>query len=102
VDWTVYWFMLPVCVVVASVAMFSGISGAAMLTPVFLIGFPLLGVPRLTTVEAIGTSLLLETSGFGTGVARYLAMREVTARAVLDDNWLGASTVPSRSLYPHQ
>jgi hypothetical protein len=21
---------------------------------------------------------------------------------VLDDNWLGASTVPSRSLYPHQ
>jgi hypothetical protein len=56
VDWTVYWFMLPVCVVVASVAMFSGISGAAMLTPVFLIGFPLLGVPRLTTVEAIGTS----------------------------------------------
>jgi hypothetical protein len=27
---------------------------------------------------------------------------EATARAVLDDNWLGASTVPSRSLYPHQ
>jgi uncharacterized protein len=86
VDWTVYWFMLPVCVVVASVAMFSGISGAAMLTPVFLIGFPLLGVPRLTTVEAIGTSLLLETSGFGTGVARYLAMRLAdleTARSII-------------------
>ncbi len=42
--------------------MFSGISGAAMLIPVFLIAFPLLGVPQLTTVEAIGTSLLLETS----------------------------------------
>ena len=85
-DWTVYWFMLPVCVGVASVAMFSGISGAAMLTPVFLIGFPLLGVPRLTTVEAIGTSLLLETSGFGTGVARYLAMRLAdltTARSII-------------------
>jgi hypothetical protein len=27
---------------------------------------------------------------------------EATARAALDDNWLGASTVPSRSLYPHQ
>jgi hypothetical protein len=27
---------------------------------------------------------------------------EATAKAVLDDNWLGASTVPSRSLYPHQ
>jgi hypothetical protein len=60
-DWTVYWFMLPVCIAIASVAMFSGISGAALLIPVFLIGFPLLDVPRLTTVEAVGTSLLLES-----------------------------------------
>lgn len=52
-DWTVYWFMLPVCITVASVAMFSGISGAALLTPIFLIGFPLFGVPRLTIVEAM-------------------------------------------------
>jgi hypothetical protein len=73
VDWTVYWFMLPVCVVVASVAMFSGISGAAMLTPVFLISFPMLGVRRLTTVEAVGTSLLLETSRFGTGALAEIA-----------------------------
>lgn len=85
-DWTVYWFMLPVCIVIASVAMFSGISGAAMLIPVFLIGFPLIDVPRLTTVEAVGTSLLLETSGFGTGVVRYLGMRLVdgaTARRII-------------------
>lgn len=27
---------------------------------------------------------------------------EEAARAVLDDNWLGASTVPSPGLYPHQ
>jgi len=72
VDWTVYWFMLPACVVIAGLAMFSGISGAAMLTPFFLIGFPLLSVPTLTTVAAIGTSLLLETSGFGSGVYGYL------------------------------
>lgn len=76
-DWTVDWFMLPVCVAVAGVAMFSGISGAAMLIPVFLIGFPLLSVPALTTVEAIGTSLLLETSGFGTGLYRYFRLRLV-------------------------
>lgn len=76
-DWTVYWFMLPVCVAIASVAMFSGISGAAMLIPVFLIGFPLFDVPPLTTVEAIGTSLLLETSGFGTGLYRYFRLRLV-------------------------
>ena len=59
-DWTVYWFMLPVCITIAGIAMFSGISGAATLIPVFLIGFPLFDVPRLTTVGAIGTSLLLE------------------------------------------
>lgn len=47
-DWSVYWFMLPACILIASVAMFSGISGAALLTPLFLIGFPLLDVPRLT------------------------------------------------------
>lgn len=77
-DWTVYWFMFPVCVVIASVAMFSGISGAAMLMPTFLIGFPLVGAPTLGTVEAIGMSLFLETSGFGTGVYRY------TKRGLID------------------
>jgi uncharacterized membrane protein YfcA len=78
VDWTVYWFMFPVCVVIASMAMFSGISGAAMLMPTFLIGFPLIGAPPLSTVEAIGMSLFLETSGFGTGVYRY------TKRGLID------------------
>jgi uncharacterized membrane protein YfcA len=85
-DWTVYWFMLPVCVVVATTAMFSGISGAALLTPTFLIGFPLFGVPRLTLVAAIGTSLFLEASGFGTGLLRYFRMRLVdvaTARSLI-------------------
>jgi uncharacterized protein len=78
--------MLPVCVVVASVAMFSGISGAALLTPTFLIGFPLFGVPRLTTLAAIGTSLFLESSGFGTGLYRYLNLRLVdvpTAKSMI-------------------
>lgn len=57
-----------------------------MLTPVFLIVFPLLHVPRLTTVEAIGTALLLERSGFGAGVSRYVSMRLVdfaTARRIV-------------------
>ena len=85
-DRTVYWFMLPVCILVASVAMFSGISGAALLTPTFLIGFPLFGVPRLTTLAAIATSLFLESSGFGTGLYRYLNMCLVdvkTARSMI-------------------
>ncbi len=93
--WLVYWFMLPVCIVIASAAMFSGISGAAMLMPVFLIGFPLLGVPTLTTVAAVGMSLFLETSGFGTGLYRYLRrglVDTVTARR------LAVVTVPAAIL----
>lgn len=76
-DWNVYWFMFPVCIAVAAIAMFSGISGAALLIPVFLIGFPLAEVPGLTTVEAVGTALFLETSGFGMGLYRYLTLRLV-------------------------
>ncbi len=74
-NWFVYWFMLPACVVIAGVATFSGISGAALMTPFFLIGFPLMGVPRLSTVAAIGAALFLETSGFGAGVYHYQRMR---------------------------
>lgn len=90
-DWHVYWFMFPVCIVIANVAIFSGISGAAFLTPLFLIGFPLMGVPRLTTVGAIGTALFLETSGFGMGVYRYMKMRLPDMPTVYE---LGAVTLP--------
>jgi uncharacterized membrane protein YfcA len=86
-DWTVYWFMFPACVLVASIATFSGISGAALLTPFFLIGFPLLGVPQISTVQAIGTSLFLDTFGFGVGVYNYLRLRLAdlrTARALVE------------------
>jgi uncharacterized membrane protein YfcA len=85
-NWTVYWFMFPACIMIAAAATFSGISGAALLTPTFLIGFPLFTVPRLGTVAAIGTSLFLETSGFGTGLLRYLRARLVdlkTAKSLI-------------------
>jgi uncharacterized protein len=95
VDWTVYWFMLPVCTVVATVAMFSGISGAALLTPTFLIGFPLFGIPRLSLVAAIGTSLFLESSGFGTGLFRYLRLRLVDEQTA---KLLSVVTVPLGAL----
>jgi uncharacterized membrane protein YfcA len=62
---------------------FSGISGAALLIPLFLIGFPLLDAPQLTTVAAIGTALMLETSGFGMGVYRYLHFKLADLRTAL-------------------
>ena len=30
-DWLVYWFMFPACILIAAVATFSGISGAAFI-----------------------------------------------------------------------
>ncbi len=51
-----------------------------------LTGFPLYSIPRLGTVAAVGTSLFLETSGFGTGLDRYLRMHLVdiqTAKSII-------------------
>ena len=42
-DLTIYWFMFPVGMMVATTAMLSGIGGAAMFAPIFFIIFPLLG-----------------------------------------------------------
>ncbi len=74
-DWDVYWFMLPVCIGIATIAMSSGISGAALLSPVLIIGFPLLGVPTLAPAAAIGSSLFTEFSGFSSGVVGYVRRR---------------------------
>ncbi|MFQ5562525.1 MAG: sulfite exporter TauE/SafE family protein [Parvularculaceae bacterium] len=78
-DFTLYWFMLPVSVLVATTAMLSGIGGAALFTPIFIIIFPLLGpeYPLTSTVAAIGTALLTETFGFSSGFIGYYRKRLV-------------------------
>ena len=72
-DFTLYWFMFPVSIMVATIAMLSGIGGAALFTPIFLIIFPLLGpeYPLATPVAAIGVALLTETFGFSSGFVGY-------------------------------
>ena len=72
-DFTLYWFMFPVAILVATSAMLSGIGGAALFTPIFILLFPLLG-PEYelgSTVAAIGTALLTETFGFTSGLIGY-------------------------------
>lgn len=44
IDWFVYWFMLPACILIASAAMLTGISGTAMLTPFLILVFPLINL----------------------------------------------------------
>ncbi len=63
--------MFPACIVISSIAMLSGISGAAMLSPTIILGFPLIGAPSLAAAAAIGMSLVTEFFGFASGVAGY-------------------------------
>jgi uncharacterized membrane protein YfcA len=72
-DLTLYWFMFPVSICVATAAMLSGIGGAALFTPIFILVLPMLGpeYPLQSTVAAIGTALLTETFGFTSGFIGY-------------------------------
>ena len=72
-DFTLYWFMFPVSIVVATCAMLSGIGGAALFTPIFILVFPLLGPEYVleSTIAAIGTALLTQTFGFLSGFVGY-------------------------------
>ncbi|MDA0239088.1 MAG: sulfite exporter TauE/SafE family protein [Proteobacteria bacterium] len=72
-DWFIYWFMFPVSICIATTAMLSGIGGAAMFTPIFVIIFPILGpeYPFPSIAAAIGVALFTETFGFSSGFIAY-------------------------------
>jgi len=76
-DFTLYWFMFPVSMLVATTAMLSGIGGAALFMPIFLLIFPLLGpeYPLTSPVAAIAVALLTETFGFSSGFIGYYMKR---------------------------
>jgi uncharacterized membrane protein YfcA len=78
-DFTLYWFMFPVSIGVATCAMLSGIGGAALFTPIFVLVFPLLGpeYPLASTFAAISTALLTQTFGFFSGFIGYYRRRMV-------------------------
>jgi len=72
-DFTIYWFMFPVSIIVATCAMLSGIGGAAFFTPIFILVFPLLGPEYVleSTLAAVGTALFTQTFGFLSGFIGY-------------------------------
>ena len=78
-DFTLYWFMFPVSIGVATCAMLSGIGGAALFTPIFVLVFPLLGpeYPLASTFAAITTALLTQTFGFFSGFVGYYRRRMI-------------------------
>ncbi len=78
-DLTLYWFMFPVAIVVATCAMLSGIGGAALFTPIFVLLFPILGPEYVlaSTFAAISTALLTQTFGFLSGFIGYYRRRMI-------------------------
>jgi len=65
--------MFPVSIVVATCAMLSGIGGAALFTPIFILVFPLLGQEYVlaSTITAIAAALFTQTFGFLSGFIGY-------------------------------
>jgi uncharacterized membrane protein YfcA len=76
-DFTLYWFMFPVSILVATCAMLSGIGGAALFTPIFILVFPLLGPEYVleSTIVSIGAALFTQTFGFLSGFIGYYRRR---------------------------
>lgn len=68
-----YAFMLPTAAIVATTCQLSGIGGAALFSPIFLIAFPLLGeeYPLDSAGAAIASALLTEVFGFASGLSGY-------------------------------
>ena len=88
-----YWFMLPISVAFATIAMASGVEGATFFTPLFILA---LGLPPEI---AIGTGLITEVFGFASGLSAYarkrlidyklgLALLIVTVPMALIGTWL--------------
>lgn len=66
-----FWFMFPVAIAVATIAMSTGIGGAIFFSPIFLL------VLGLDPAVAIGTALITELFGFTSGLIAYVRQRLV-------------------------
>ena len=61
-----YWYLFPASILIATLAMASGIGGAVFFSPIFLL------VLKLEPNVAVGTALLTELFGFTSGLYAYL------------------------------
>ncbi|HRQ42091.1 MAG TPA: sulfite exporter TauE/SafE family protein [Chloroflexota bacterium] len=80
-----YWFMLPVSILVATIAMASGVEGATFFAPIFIL---VLGLPPEV---AIGVGLITEVFGFASGLSAYARKRLIDYQL---GGWLLLVTVP--------
>ncbi|MBI3962551.1 MAG: sulfite exporter TauE/SafE family protein [Deinococcus sp.] len=106
--WFQFWWMLPLGVVICTIACASSVEGAVMFSPLFILGFPLLGQAPLRPAESVATALIIETVGYTSGFLGHRRQRCVdfeTVRSLLLISVpaavlasLAAGTVPDRAL----
>lgn len=60
-----YWFMFPISILIATIAMASAVEGATFFTPLFILAL------GLSPEIAIGTGLITEVFGFASGLFAY-------------------------------
>lgn len=60
------WYLLPLSILIATIAMSSGIGGAVFFSPLFMIAL------KLDPIVAVGTALLTELFGFSSGLYAYV------------------------------
>lgn len=65
-DFTLYWFMFPISILISVIAAMSGIGGTALAMPIFLLVFPLLGPEYVLSgpAAAVGMALIIQTFAF--------------------------------------
>lgn len=80
-----FWFMFPAALVISTLAMASGIGGATFFSPLFILAL------RLPPEVAIGTALITELFGFGSGLLAYGRQRVIDYKLGL---LMLAATVP--------
>lgn len=84
-----YWYMLPVSILIATIAMASGVEGGTFFAPVFILAL------RLSPEVAIGVALITEVFGFASGLQAYARKRLIDYRLGLT---LLAMTIPLAAL----
>ena len=73
-----YWFVFPISILFATVAMASGVEGATFFSPLFILAL------KLPPDVAIGTALTTEVFGFASGLIAYARKRLIDYRLGLN------------------
>ncbi|MDA3907080.1 MAG: sulfite exporter TauE/SafE family protein [Bacteroidales bacterium] len=60
------WYLLPISILIATIAMSSGIGGAVFFSPLFMLAL------KLDPSVAVGTALITELFGFSSGLVAYM------------------------------